>query len=94
MSDNWQSDASVAFERHRRRRAQGVPTVTVNIGDADIAEGCWSEWQRAHGALPSVATGAGPEHILHDWLATPVVRSMFASNFVQHGARTQRVRRA
>lgn len=91
MIDYPQFDGSVAFERHRQRRAQGVPTITVIIGEPDVAERCWAAWQRARGAPVSVAAMAGLEPILRSWLGIPVVTSTFSSVFIQHAARAHGV---
>jgi very-short-patch-repair endonuclease len=66
---------SLVLARHRNRRAQGVPTLSVLIGDVEIAHWCWTRWQSAS-ALPFVCSDAATwDALLADWLSSGALRA-------------------
>jgi very-short-patch-repair endonuclease len=90
------------LEWHRRRRGQGVPTVTLLVGDADVAEWLWSSWQSASGARSrTIAVPAAREpndtsrnaparaRILEEWLSGELVREALRQRFVSRAAARQ-----
>jgi hypothetical protein len=46
------SSSAFVCERHRSCRVQGVPTLSVLLGDEEVAEGCRSSWQLARRLRP------------------------------------------
>jgi very-short-patch-repair endonuclease len=83
------------LEWHRRRRGQGVPTVTLLVGDADVAEWLWSSWQSASGARSrTTAAAAAPAakatparaRILEEWLSGEFVREALRRKFLSRAA--------
>ena len=75
-----------ALERHRARRAQRVPTVSVLLGDPVVGEWYWSTWQREHETrVVQVVGGALPE-LLAGWLGARVVREELCAAFERAAA--------
>lgn len=73
MGKDFDHTQGLVLERHRSRRLQGVPTLSVLIGDDDVARWCWSRWQAA-AALPFVCSDAATWHgLLTDWLSPVAV---------------------
>ena len=76
----------LVFERHRSRRVQGVPTLSVFIGDAEAAEWVWSRWQRSQSrAFACVAAGALAA-MLGQWVSTPAVFAALRREIMRRGA--------
>ena len=70
MGKDFDHNQGLVLARHRQRRLQGVPTLSVLIGDAEVARWCWSRWQRGS-ALPFVCLEAGTwDALLGDWLSS------------------------
>lgn len=70
MGKDIDHNQGLVLARHRQRRLQGVPTLSVLIGDAEIARWCWTRWQSA-AALPFVCSEAVTwEALLDDWLSS------------------------
>jgi very-short-patch-repair endonuclease len=75
-----------------------VPTVTLLVGDADVAEWLWSSWQSASGAR-SRTTAAAPAsaakpasartRILEEWLSGEFVRETLRQKFLSRAAARQ-----
>lgn len=58
------------LRRHRQRREQGIPTVTVFVGPPGVAEWVWMQWQRESPHARAIVV-QGFRKALHDWLAEP-----------------------
>ncbi len=69
MGDDPSASWLAPLRRHRRRRQQGVPTVSVLVGPPGVAEWVWSRWQRGMNAR-SIVAGEW-EEVLRDWLEEP-----------------------
>jgi very-short-patch-repair endonuclease len=76
----------LVFERHRGRRAQGVPTLSVLVGDADPAEWCWSRWQRARSAAFACVAGSGLAEMLGAWFSRGCVLAALRRELLRRGA--------
>jgi len=70
MGKDVDHSQSLVLARHRQRRMQGVPTLSVLIGDVEVARWCWTQWQSA-AALPWVCSDAATwDALLADWLSS------------------------
>jgi very-short-patch-repair endonuclease len=78
MGDEFVADWT-ALERHRLRRGQRVPTVTVLVGDPDAGEWLWSRWQRESGRSSVVLAASDWSAILLEWLAD----ARFADQYIR-----------
>ncbi len=67
-----ESDWSAPLERHRSRREQAVPTITVLVGPQRSPEWLWRRWQRPAPAL--VVTAARGTEVLEQWLGRGAAR--------------------
>src|SRR5262245_47783735 len=76
----------LVFERHRSRRAQGVPTLSVLLGDADAAEWVWCRWQRTRGTDVERVRGGDLADMLGDWLAQASVLAALERELLRRGA--------
>lgn len=76
----------IVFERHRSRRVQGVPTLSVLVGDADAAEWCWSRWQRARAAELACVAGPGLADMLGEWISKGCVFPAVRRELLRRGA--------
>jgi hypothetical protein len=83
-----------ALERHRARRAQRVPTVSVLVGDLDVADWYWGQWQRGHETAVVRVAGAESKDVLGAWLASKVVRDALRDAFYEQATRAHAVSRA
>lgn len=82
---------SFVLARHRDRRAQGVPTLSVLVGDVEIACWCWTGYQRAS-ATPFVCSGAASgDAALRDWLSSGALHAALLRELISHGAQQERV---
>jgi very-short-patch-repair endonuclease len=75
-----------ALERHRARRAQRVPTVSLLIADPAVGEWYWSEWQRAHDTRVVQALGGALPELLVGWLGARSVREELRAAFERAAA--------
>jgi very-short-patch-repair endonuclease len=78
------SDANwwVPLERHRRRRSQGVPTITLLLGEPNVADWLWSSWQSASGVRSFTSRAAGSRRELSArWLSSAGLREAFQRRF-------------
>lgn len=73
MGDVLGSDWLAPLRRHRRRREQGVPTLTVFTGPPGVAEWAWAHWQRGRNAR--IITVEKAAEVLPAWLDSPEVHS-------------------
>ncbi|MCP3098065.1 endonuclease domain-containing protein [Myxococcus sp. K15C18031901] len=56
-----------ALDRHSRRRAQGIPTLTVLVGPSERALGLWTQWVQRQGLRVAVAEGDEPRAMVRAW---------------------------
>lgn len=77
---------SLVLERHRSRRAQGVPTLSVLLGDAEIAEWCWSRWQASRSAASTRVTAGGASEMLGEWLSRCSLLDTLREELLKRGA--------
>ncbi|HWO14803.1 MAG TPA: hypothetical protein VNN80_35110 [Polyangiaceae bacterium] len=56
--------------RHRERRARGVPTLSVLVGDVDVAQWCWMRWQRAEASAFVCSNAMSGDAVLGEWLSS------------------------
>ena len=77
---------SLVLARHRERRGQGVPTLSVLVGDVDVASWCWTGWQGAV-ATPFVCTDA-IDHgaLLGQWLSSGDIHAALGRELAERGA--------
>jgi very-short-patch-repair endonuclease len=69
MGKDFDHNQGLVLARHRQRRLQGVPTLSVLIGESEVARWCWTRWQGAS-ALPFVCSEAATwAALLGDWLS-------------------------
>jgi very-short-patch-repair endonuclease len=83
----------LVFDRHRSRRAQRVPTLSVLIGDAEAAEWCWSRWQRSRAAAFAAVTGESLAEMLGAWLSKGSVFEALRREILRRGASVRGVSR-
>jgi very-short-patch-repair endonuclease len=62
------------LHRHRLRRRQNIPTVSVLVGPASAAEWVWTAWNQASGRRTVLVDGYSEAHVLRGWLADDDVR--------------------
>jgi very-short-patch-repair endonuclease len=75
MSEASGAAAFSPLDRHRSRRLRGIPTVTVLLGEPEVAEWLWESWQQGSGrANVSVACTTASE-LMGGWLTDERVRS-------------------
>lgn len=70
MGKDFDHNQGLVLARHRQRRLQGVPTLSVLVGDAEVACWCWTRWQRAAGLAFVCSEAATWETLLADWSGT------------------------
>jgi hypothetical protein len=75
MGHSAESDTRAPLERHRSRRAQGVPTVTVFVGDPDAAQWIWEQWQHDSVTQAAVVRASSAIELFDAWLGGAAVRS-------------------
>lgn len=86
MGEESVAAAFSPLSRHRLRRAQGIPTISVLVGAPDVSEWVWESWLRSSGRnAASVRAGAGAE-LLTGWLSDACVRQRFAARIKEHVA--------
>jgi very-short-patch-repair endonuclease len=83
-----------ALERHRARRAQRVPTVTVLLGEPDVAEWYWARWQRSQQTTTVRVAGAQSKDVLGTWLASKPVCQALREALLEQASRAYEVSRA
>jgi very-short-patch-repair endonuclease len=69
-------------ERHRQRRAQGVPTVTVLAGDRRVAAWLWRSMPAMGGHAWVVAHGSEQEAVVAQWMGSAEVRSALRASIL------------
>jgi very-short-patch-repair endonuclease len=77
---------STALERHRQRRVQGVPTLSVLLGDPELGAWCWKTWQRERGRSSVITSSGQLEGMLQDWLGNGALRSALLDAIVERAA--------
>ncbi|HET9954340.1 MAG TPA: hypothetical protein VFQ61_07545 [Polyangiaceae bacterium] len=60
---------TAVLDRQRARRVQGVPTLTVLLGDPERSELVWSRWKAISGGRVCTSTRADAHALLEDWLS-------------------------
>ena len=76
----------LVLERHRSRRTQGVPTLSVLIGDAEAAEWIWSRWQRSQHRAFACVDGGTLAGMLGQWVSTAAVCAELRREILRRGA--------
>jgi very-short-patch-repair endonuclease len=64
------SDASAPLLRHRERRAQGLPTVTVLAGDRRVASWLWRTRHTADCLPPVISAAVERDALIDEWLGS------------------------
>lgn len=63
------------LDRHRERRLQHVPTLSVLVGAPDAGDWVWASWHRRDSRKHWVASGSNAEVIFEQWLCSDAVES-------------------
>lgn len=72
MGDAFETDWFTPLERHRSRRLQAVPTITVLAGAAGAPEWLWMCWHHANST--AIVKASQAEQVLEQWLGQgPVI---------------------
>lgn len=82
---------SAALERHRHRRAQGVPTITVLLGDPEVSEWYWTVWQQSRQTSVTCSSASSLKNTLQDWLSEGALQPAFVEAFFRHAAQVDGV---
>jgi very-short-patch-repair endonuclease len=76
-----------SLERHRLRRAQNIPTVTVLLGPPTDAIALWDRWLATSGRTGVASRQADRTHVVDEWLSEDRFARRFADAFVASAAR-------
>src|SRR5260221_12841196 len=69
MDEGSALPAFAPLHRHRLRRRQNIPTISVLVGPPSAAEWIWTAWHRASGQRTVVVDGYSEQQVLRAWLA-------------------------
>jgi very-short-patch-repair endonuclease len=81
MSEGSLSAGFAPLDRHRLRRQQNIPTVSVLVGSPSAAEWVWTVWNRAAGRRSIVVDGYLELHVLRAWLNDQNVQQEISTTF-------------
>ena len=56
-----------SLDRHARRRAEGIPTLSTLVGPSERALSLWTQWVHRHGLGVAVAEGSDSREMVSAW---------------------------